>query len=503
MDWPVVLSDVQGARRLESQSAGDCDCDCACPSLPTSRPYDDREIQTALRHPKRLRRAPSLAYRADEAHMICIGPDHDPVVLNQAAYDLVRRFDDPRTLSRALAEVRATWGRTRLRDTLAHAVAVRLLVPIHAPTPPVATTTTLTAWLQLTNRCNLRCTYCYLPHTSLDMSEATGRAAVDATISSAQAHNYRRVKFKYAGGEALIRFPLVAALHRYAQAQAAERGLDLDGVVLSNGTLLTSATAETLQRLGLRLMISLDGIGDYHDAQRPYIGGQGSFQQVDRSLAVARSAGLRPEVSITVTKHSATGLAEVIAWLLAEDFPFRINFYRQHEHVATDTGLHLDEQRIIDSVLRAYRVIEVNLPRRSLLASLVDLGNLSMARRRPCSVGEGYLVFDHAGGVAPCQMHMDATVSSTSADDPLADIRHAQSMLQNPDIDEKEECRGCSWRHWCAGGCPLAAFRASGRYDARSPNCAIYQAIYPAAVRLEGLRLLKYAANQYGETAPY
>ena len=34
--------------------------------------------------------------------------------------------------------------------------------------------------------------------------------------------------------------------------------------------------------------------------------------------------------------------------------------------------------------------------------------------------------------------------------------------------------------------------RATGRYDIQSPNCNIYKAIYPEAVRLEGLRLLKY-----------
>jgi hypothetical protein len=41
---------------------------------------------------------------------------------------------------------------------------------------------------------------------------------------------------------------------------------------------------------------------------------------------------------------------------------------------------------------------------------------------------------------------------------------------------------------------PVATFRATGRYDIKSPNCRIYKAIHPEALRLEGLRLLKYAA---------
>ena len=39
----------------------------------------------------------------------------------------------------------------------------------------------------------------------------------------------------------------------------------------------------------------------------------------------------------------------------------------------------------------------------------------------------------------------------------------------------------------------MATFKATGRYDIKSPNCNIYKAIYPQALRLEGLRLLKYA----------
>jgi uncharacterized protein len=33
------------------------------------------------------------------------------------------------------------------------------------------------------------------------------------------------------------------------------------------------------------------------------------------------------------------------------------------------------------------------------------------------------------------------------------------------------------------------AYRAAGRYNAKSPNCRIYQALYPEIIRLEGLRL--------------
>ena len=91
---------------------------------------------------------------------------------------------------------------------------------------------------------------------------------------SATIHNYKRVKFKYAGGKPLLRLSLILELHAYAKQLAESQALSLEEVVLSNGTLLTDEIAETLKSLGIRLMISLDGMGSVHDSQRPYAGGQ-------------------------------------------------------------------------------------------------------------------------------------------------------------------------------------------------------------------------------------
>ena len=50
----------------------------------------------------------------------------------------------------------------------------------------------LITWLHLTDRCNFRCSYCYLPHVREDMSPETGRAAIDATFRSALANGFKQ-----------------------------------------------------------------------------------------------------------------------------------------------------------------------------------------------------------------------------------------------------------------------------------------------------------------------
>ncbi len=352
--------------------------------------------------------------------------------------------------------------------------------------------TVLTAWLQLTDRCNLRCDYCYLPHVSEEMSLETGMAAVDAVFRSARANGFGQVKFKYSGGEPLLRFPLILELQRYAQILADEQGLGLEGVVLSNGTLLMPEMVAQMRELGLRLMLSLDGLGAVHDAQRRYVGGRGSFTDVAEAVDLALAGGLTPQISVTVSGRTAAALPETLAWILARDLPFSLNFYRENDFSAGQADLRLDEQKIIAGMLAGFRVLEENLPRRPFLSGLIDRANLAFSHSHTCGVGQNYLVFDQHGRVAKCQMTLGQPLTDVSAADPLAVLRADSLGVQNLPVDEKKGCGECPWKAWCAGGCPLATYRATGQYDSRSPNCRIYQALFPEALRLEGLRLLKY-----------
>ncbi|SRR6266545_338284 len=356
--------------------------------------------------------------------------------------------------------------------------------------PPPPEPDVLAAWLHVTNECNLRCSYCYLNKTGESMSEPTALAAIDAVVRSARAHGYRGIALKYAGGEASLRMPLVERTHSYALEQAAAHGLACQAGLLSNGTGLTARKLESIRRLGLQLMISLDGMGAFHDDQRPTIGGHGSFDAAQRGVERAVDTGITPNISITVTGQSVAGLPNLVAWLLDRELPFTISFYRDNDCSSSFAQLQIDERRIIEGMRAAYAAIERNPPRWSLLGSLLDRADLSMPHRRTCAAGEHYMVIDHHGRIAKCQMTIEQPVATVAAADPLALIRADQIGVQNLPVDQKEGCRSCAWRYWCAGGCAIATYRATGRYDVQSPNCGIYKALYPDLLRLEGRRLL-------------
>ena len=355
-----------------------------------------------------------------------------------------------------------------------------------------STTDTLVAWMHVTNQCNLRCPYCYIHKTSDEMTLETGKQSVDAVIRSALIHQFKRVQLKYAGGEATLNFPLATALQVYAEEQAEQYDLSLESVVLSNGVLITDQMIDLLQEHRMKLMISLDGVGEAHDSQRPLINGRGSFKQVEKSLDKLIARQLLPNISITLSRRNLSGLPETIEYVLERNLPFSLNFYRENECSTDATGLRYANQEIIEAMLGGFKVVEKYLPRQSLLSTIVDRANLQQAHTRTCGVGQNYLVIDQKGQIAKCQMEIEKPVASIHAADPLALVNQDAAGIQNLRVEEKEGCRECEWRYWCAGGCPLLTYRATGRYDVKSPNCEIYKAIFPEVLRLEGLRILKY-----------
>jgi uncharacterized protein len=398
------------------------------------------------------------------------------------------------TISQICAE---NSGIANLEQVLAQLVQLEFLLPrpFDQPRPHFQTTTPLSVWLHVTNACNLACHYCYIDKSQQQMTAATGYAAIDATMRAAHQGGYQEVVVKYAGGEPTLVMDAITEIHTYAMTQAATAGFRLRGTVLSNGVGLTPAKVKRLKELGLNLTISLDGLGAEHDEQRPTRAGKGSSQLVTQGIENAIAGDINPAISITVTDSSSEGLVELVEWILEHELFLNIHFYRSHQSVPINKNSprwDVQEERIIARMRQVFSMIEQHLPHYSLLQGLVDYANLGYAHQTPCSAGKDYLVYNHQGQLAICQMLMDHPVGDVHTENPLNAIRTADIPIRNIPVDERGECASCEWRYWCAGGCPVQTFRALGHNKVKSPNCHIYKALYPEVIRLEALRLMQY-----------
>jgi uncharacterized protein len=226
---------------FESETDLENDCACTPSNIVSKSIYDPviaskRQYYEILSQPQTLYIQPVSPFHTLALNLL--GPGQ-PTVLNQPAMMLLNHFESPQTVGSAEA-LFPTVSNDIIYERISQLSHLSLLEPENAiplfnnpePTPEV-----LTAWLHVTNQCNLRCAYCYIHKTPDAMALETGQQSIEAIIRSALAHKFKRIKLKFAGGEATLNFPLVAALQAYAEEQATSHRLTLESVVLSNGVI--------------------------------------------------------------------------------------------------------------------------------------------------------------------------------------------------------------------------------------------------------------------------
>src|SRR5215472_490085 len=259
---PEVLStfDMPDAHELMLHGCEDCacpvtdDCDQRAKALP--------ELDAA--DPRRWVRAEHVVEMPlDQDHRLLFNPAGrgGVAVVNQTAQRIFRSLGSATTIS----DVRSAWPEAADDIARIFSQLSRLDVIHQADQPPrqeFGPGRVLTAWLHVSNACNLRCPYCYVSKTTEGMDESVGLAAVDAVVSSALAHGFPAVKLKYAGGEASLNHRLVLRVQEHAREITARHGLQLFGTLLSNGVSLPRHLVKSLMAEDIRIMISLDGIGE-------------------------------------------------------------------------------------------------------------------------------------------------------------------------------------------------------------------------------------------------
>lgn len=481
----------------------DCDCDCGdCDlhdKIPSGHEFTSFDLaadpaQHALRLAN-LQQTSTLYTRVcDDLHWLACNPvgSGTVVVLDASARALLESFGSPARRDNLLARQEPLDRQERKAISLfrsAGLIGESKEGPYkHQETEP----RTLQAWLHVTNACNLSCHYCYVQKSKEHMPEDVSQRAVEAIFRSALKRHFGAIRVKYAGGEASLAWQKILATHHFATQLARQHGLDFSAYMISNGVALPRRLIEQFREHKIDITISLDGIGAYHDTQRPFASGLGSFKYVDRTINQLLASNFIPHINITVSQRNVAGLPALLEYILVRDLPFTLSYYRENACSAHLHDLQYTEEQMIDAMRAAFRVIEEHLPQRRLLGSLIDKADLRANHNYTCSAGRNYMVIDQRGGISKCHTEMHRTVSSVNADDPLAAIQADRSDFINLPVDEKEGCRTCKWKYWCTGGCPLVTYQATGRNDRRSPNCQIYQALFPDALRLEALRLLKY-----------
>jgi uncharacterized protein len=367
-------------------------------------------------------------------------------------------------------------------DVLTFLRTIGFLKPDPEPPPlPDPTYRPTAAVLLLTNRCNLRCTYCYAgggegPEQALSLELA--RVVIDRACENAR--ELGRPQFEltfHGGGEPMQAWETVREATAYARSKEVACHISM----VSNGVWSTRQREWILKNLD-GLSISCDGRPETQDQQRPFANGRGSWKAVRRTIEALDQAEFPYGIRMTATAPWRGALAEDVRFICEETGCPAMQVEpafntRRGEH----QGPTLEESRaFVVGFLEAFEVAQ-RAGRRLAYSGARPW----VLTRAFCTAPYNALIVNAAGNVVACYEITDGAHPMAEAStlgrivgSRLSLDGQARSALFAHLEEKQAKCRECFCYWHCAGDCYTRSFYAeAGSQQGANPRCTMNRAI--------------------------
>ncbi len=340
-------------------------------------------------------------------------------------------------------------------------------------------------------RCNMDCRYCYYLEKER-LYPDTKKFAMDATvletyiaqyIESQTACGIKEIAFFWQGGEPTLLgvdyFETVVALQR----RYLPDGARIQNALQTNGTLLDERWARFLKRADFLVGLSLDGPAAIHDRFRKDRRRRGTHAQVMNALTLLKTHAIAFNTLTVVHADNVMHGKEIYHFL--KDAGARFLQFIPVVERCTDTG-ELAPAPQNDDAAASYPVTSWSVPPDrygDFLCTVFDewlcsdvgrvfvqyfdtmLGIFLGAPSSLCWFAETcgrQLAIEHNGDVFSCDHYVYpayklGNITQISINDLVADPKQ-KTFGQDKRDRLPAECRQCSWRFACNGGCPKHRF---------------------------------------------
>lgn len=339
--------------------------------------------------------------------------------------------------------------------------------------------------IQVTQRCNLRCTYCTYGgfydnknriHSNVDMSFEDAKRALDFYL--AHSMETERLVLGFYGGEPLLKLDLIKQCVEYLKSKV-NKSKPITFTVTTNGTLLTEETARYLFENDFSVLISLDGSKEEHDKYRIFVDGRGSFDTIMHNLkniyekypdlfnrvqfnTVLNSNHNYKHLSLYFEEDELLGQANVMMSIVdqktANSTRFDDEFYRASAFERFKLYLFmigkLDQKFVPKHQLRHY----VSIKRSYDLLSNNHNSGSKAHHAGPCIPGGKRLFINAFGEMFPCErVAENSKVMKIGNLDNGINLQKADTLLNVGRITESE-CKNC----WAMFYCSICCQKADG-----------------------------------------
>lgn len=355
--------------------------------------------------------------------------------------------------------------------------------------------------INITQFCNLRCTYCAAGGDGTYGSNDGAKGKVDLTVAQAQLKKFigetpdgDSFAVQFFGGEPLLHPEAVRSLANYAKLLTAGRDINLKFSITTNGTMITPAVAQLLADMNCNITLSLDGPAEINDRVRPSAGGKGSTQKVLEGLRNAlevrhRLSGIG--INCVVGSHNLD-LVAAYEFFKPYDFDF-INFI--YAVGSADQELSRKFVAQMEDVMKRADAHGGERELRKFPTVDRDFNTLDQGVRtvNHCGAGKSLMYTDTKGAMYTCNWFMDDKTEQVGQNTTLFPSKLAD---YEGDLVDRHDCHSCWARFLCGGGCMFVNKVKMGDKHVSDPH-------YCLRTRSLALTMLKYYAKyRYAEAAP-
>ena len=330
-------------------------------------------------------------------------------------------------------------------------------------------------YLLLTDRCIMKCSYCYmlkgipLGYDYSMMTQEIAQYGIDLftrSLAESQGYGVSMPRIGFFGGEPLLNFPILSEAMRVIEEYKSSGRLAANTLVTlnTNGTLVTPEIARFLGQHDVRVIISLDGWQSINDTYRLYRTGTGTFDDVVRGLETLEAAGVQPTVSCTVYDHNVDNIEEVLEWILDN---FKVTAVSLNPFVAPairDPKKAMEwASKAAEKLISCYQICRSRGIYEGRVMRYVRAFVQGHIQYSDCAGCGQQVVVDPKGNVGVCHAYCGTKeyfVPYGQALNPLDHPYWNEWRLRSPLV--LPQCLDCIALSICGGGCPQSAHRLKG-----------------------------------------
>jgi len=324
-----------------------------------------------------------------------------------------------------------------------------------------------------TYACNLKCVYCFQEssRTNEKMKPETANFSIDWIKEKLLKSGNKKLLLNFYGGEPLVNKPTLEYMVNQLKPWCELQGVNFGFMIQTNGYLMTSQLIGRYKLMGLeQVRISVDGVGEDHDRNRPLRKGGGTFDKIMKNIrdcvdqipigiSVSYDKGETDHIERLLDYFNDLGILHKLGRFIFSPIHPTLGPKDKPELIQNPScNCNYDNQVLAD----ANKKIEKLMKDRGLSTNN-GLSTFTCPLTRENSGG----TIDQKGDIYKCNSmlgHPELSVGNVK--DNSYNAKHEEFV----NLDVWKQCPvDCSFMPMCSGGCRLSSFLKNLNF--KTPSC--------------------------------